>query len=521
MPILTIDDDFLAQLCSAIVIDSQPVKTLKTVPLIECFSGEELGQLPQSTLSDVSLAFERARIAQEIWQKTSYDLRRRVFLRAHDAILREQSSLIDLVQAETGKSRGQAYEELFSSAATTRYLAFKARSVLAPKRKRSPIPVLIGTEVFQHPKGTIGVITPWNYPLSIAAFDVLPALISGNAVVQKIDNQAGLAVLQLRQIFVEAGLPPALWQVVAGAGATIGQAVVEAADYVAFTGSTPTGIGVAKTSAERLVGVSLELGGKNALLVLPDADPKRAAKIAAYSCFSSQGQLCVSTERIYLVGDVADAFEAAFVEELSRLKIGAGYHFDTDYGSLASAAQLKRLEEHVKDAVSKGATLLSGGVALPELGPFFFAPTVLKNVSEDMECFRTETFGPLVSLYRVNSVNEAITAANDSELGLNASILTDRPARAKNIAQQLVSGSVNINEGYRASFSSSSAPMGGVKKSGLGRRNGPEGILRYTNSQTVSVARRVISLPTTGREFRVLAPVMTLLLRILKGISRA
>lgn len=517
MPLLEINEDFLAQLTSA--IPRRP-KT-SSVPLIERFTGEELGKLPQNTVADVERAFTEARIAQRIWQRSSYDLRRRVLLRAHDLILAEEHTLLDLLQAETGKSRGQAYEELFAAAATIRYVALKAWSLLKPRRLRSPIPVLIGTEVFQHPKGVVGVITPWNYPLSLAAFDVIPALAAGNAVVQKVDNQASLAVLQLRELFIEAGLPPALWQVVAGPGSSVGQRVIDRCDYVAFTGSTKTGLGIASTAASQLKGASLELGGKNALLVLPDSDPQRAAKIAAYSCFSSLGQLCVSIERIYLVGDIADDFEQAFVAEVESLSQGAAYDYSVDYGCLASEEQLANLEAHLSDALGKGATLLAGGVARPELGPLFFAPTILKNVTPEMRCFAEETFGPLVALHRVGTVTEAVEAANDSEFGLNAAILTDRPGRAKVVAKQLHAGSVNINEGFRASFSSTHAPMGGMKHSGIGRRNGPDGILRYVDSQTVSIARRVLPLPTRGIEFKILTPVMTLLLRILKGISRA
>ena len=492
----------------------------KPIAVIAPFTGEAFHDLPQSTVADVEAAAEAARAAQREWWGAGFAHRRRVLLRAHDLLLERRDELLDAVQTETGKTRGQAFEEVFQAAGATRYAALAARRALAPSRRRGGIPLVIGTRVFYEPKGLVGVITPWNYPLSLGIMDVAPALASGNGVVQKADDQGALTILTSRRAFVDAGVPAALWGVVCGPGAEIGTAVVDAVDYVCFTGSTATGKVVAERASRRLIGVSLELGGKNPMIVLDDADPAKAAADAAYGCFSAAGQLCVSMERIYVEKGVADAFTAAFVERTRSLKLGTAFDYSTDAGSLATKAQLERVTAHIDDAVKKGATVLAGGERRPEIGPYFVEPTVLTGVTSEMSCSRDETFGALVALQVVESADEAVALANDSEYGLNASILSGSKRRALRLARHLDTGSVNVNEGYRGSFSSVDAPMGGVKLSGLGRRNGAEGLLRFMEPHTISHETGILQLPRTGAEFRRLAGPMILLLRILKAIRR-
>jgi acyl-CoA reductase-like NAD-dependent aldehyde dehydrogenase len=350
--------------------------------------------------------------------------------------------------------------------------------------------------------------------------DVVPALAAGNAVVQKVDNQAVLTVLSARRAFVRAGVPEDLWAVVAGDGESIGNAVVDACDYVCFTGSTATGIRVGQRAASRLIGASLELGGKNPLIVLDDVEPVAAAATAAVACFSSLGQLCVSIERIHVQAAVADAFTGAFVDKVRSLVPGAGLDYSADVGSLASRAQLERVQAHVEDAVARGATVLAGGRARPDIGPFFFEPTVLAGVTPEMACFGEETFGPVVAISVVDTDADAIEAANAGEFGLNASVFGRSLRRAHGVAARLTAGSVNINEGYRASFSSVDAPMGGMRQSGLGRRNGPEGLLRFVESRTVGSATGLIKLPTTAAEYSALAALMMGVLVVSKALRR-
>jgi succinate-semialdehyde dehydrogenase/glutarate-semialdehyde dehydrogenase len=491
-----------------------------TFPVIAPFTGKKLYDLPLSSAQDVTDAAAAGRVAQLAWAAAGHAERRRILLDAHDRFLADRERVLDLLQTETGKNRGSAFEEFFQGASATRYAALTAASVTRSRARRAGIPLVMRTRVSYKPKGLVGVITPWNYPLSLGLMDVIPALATGNAVVQKIDNQTVLTMLAARRSFIDAGVPAALWSIVAGDGGEIGNAVVDAADYVCFTGSTPTGIKVGQRALGRVVGASLELGGKNPMIILDDVKVDKVAASAAYGCFSSMGQLCVSVERLYVQRAIADEFTEAFIKHVGALVQGPALDYSTDVGTLTSAAQLERVSAHVKDAVKKGATVLAGGSARPDLGPYFFEPTVLGNVTADMLCFTNETFGPVVALSVVANEDEAIAAANASEFGLNASIYSGSKARARKLADRITAGSVNINEGYRSSFGSIDAPMGGMAHSGIGRRNGREGLLRFVESRTVAEATGLITLPTTGAAWGKLAGVMEFALRALKALRR-
>jgi succinate-semialdehyde dehydrogenase/glutarate-semialdehyde dehydrogenase len=517
MPASTLTPPHVGELAGNLVGDLT-ASSGETAPVIAPFTGELLHELPLSTARDVSDAYATARAAQKAWRAAGFAHRRAVLLTAHDLLLERREELLDILQTESGKTRGQAFEEVFQGATVTRYYAVTAKSVLRTRGRRPGIPTVVSTRVSYRPKGAIGIITPWNYPISLSLMDVIPALAAGNAVVQKADNQGVLSILASRRAFIDAGVPAALWAVVAGPGDEIGNAVVDGADYVCFTGSTPTGTKVGGRAAAALHGASLELGGKNALIVLDDADPKQAAANALYSVISSMGQLCVSIERIYVQRAVAPAFTEALVERVRSMKQGPALDYSTDIGSLTSQAQLERVQAQVDDAVGKGATVLAGGKARPDLGPYFFEPTVLGEVTPEMQCFAHETFGPLVSIHVVDTEDEAIAAVNDSEFGLNASVFTGSVRRGRRVADRIDAGSVNINEGYRATFSSVDAPMGGMKKSGLGRRNGREGILRFVESRTVANATGLLALPRTGAETQKLTGLMIVMLKALKAI---
>ena len=489
-----------------------------TVTVLAPFTAQPLVELPQSSATDVADAAAAARVAQAAWFAAGPAHRRAVLLRGHDLLLERRERVLDFNQLETGKSRAQAFEELVQAGNSARYAALTAPRLLRSRARRGVLPVVTRASVDYVPKGLIGVITPWNFPVSLAAMDVLPALAAGNAVIQKSDNQATLSVLSVRRAFIDAGVPAALWAVVAGPGDVVGNALVDASDYVCFTGSTPTGIRVAGRAASALHGASLELGGKNPMIVLDDADVAKAAQGAAYGSFSALGQLCVSMERIYVERGIEKEFSTAFVDAVTSLSQGPELDFDVDLGSLTSAAQLERVEAHVADAVAKGATVLTGGRARPDLGPYFYEPTVLTGVTSEMACFADETFGPLVSIHVVDSEDAAIDQANASQFGLNASVYSRSLTRARRVARRLQAGTVNLNEPYRAAFGSVDAPMGGMKKSGLGRRNGPEGILRFTDTRTIGEATVLFQLPTTGSGMKKLVPVVMLLLRVMRAL---
>jgi acyl-CoA reductase-like NAD-dependent aldehyde dehydrogenase len=483
--------------------------------------GTPLAHVPQSSQADVAEAFARARAAQASWAATPLDHRAAALLRLHDLLLDRQDELIDLVVWESGKARKDAYLEVAHLALTARYYARTAHQHLATERVGGMFPMLTRAEVHRVPKGVVGIISPWNYPLTMALCDGLPALLAGNAVVAKPDSQTMLTALLAAQLLDEAGIPAELWQVVAGPGAEIGGAMIAAADYICFTGSTATGRLIARQCADRLIGCSLELGGKNPMVVLRDADVQRAAEGAVRAVFSNAGQLCVSMERLFVADQVYDRFVDAFVSRTQALTLGASHDWSVDMGSLISQDQLDTVTAHVEDAVAKGARVLTGGRHRPDLGPFVYEPTILEGVSADMTCFGNETFGPVVSLYRFHSEDEAVQRANDGPYGLNASVYTRDAERGRALARRIRCGTVNVNEAYGATFGSLGAPMGGMRDSGMGRRQGAEGIHRYTEVQSIGTQRLVPIAPMFGMSEETNAKVMTAALRVLNKLGRA
>jgi succinate-semialdehyde dehydrogenase/glutarate-semialdehyde dehydrogenase len=313
-------------------------------------------------------------------------------------------------------------------------------------------------------------------------------------------------------------MPPGLVQTVTGPGSELGTPIIEQSDYLMFTGSTSTGRTVAKQAAERLIDYSMELGGKNALLVLDDADVGKAARGAVRAAFSNSGQLCISIERIYVPTAMWDDFVDRFVAATKAMKLTAGLDYSADMGSLINATQLETVTQHVDDAVGKGAMVLAGGRARPDIGPYFYEPTILSGVREGMDAYEDETFGPVVSLYPVDSEEEAIAKANDSRFGLNFSVWTSDPERGRRVAARLQAGTVNVNEAYAAAWASVDAPMGGMKESGVGRRHGEHGIVKFTESQTIATERLLpVGVPPWIRADRY-ARVMTVGLRVLRRI---
>ncbi|MEU8028250.1 succinic semialdehyde dehydrogenase [Streptomyces sp. NPDC049099] len=481
------------------------------------FTGEKLADLPESTPEDVQKAFEAARTAQAVWEKTPVRQRAAVLLRFHDLVLQRQAEVLDLIQLETGKARLHAHEEVQAVAVAARHYGRKAPAYLRPKRHTGAVPTLTKVTELRHPRGVVGQIAPWNYPLELSVGDALPAFVAGNAVVMKPDTETCLTALWARDLLIEAGLPEGVFQVVLGEGPVVGPEVVRHADYVSFTGSTRTGREVAQGAAARLVGVSLELGGKNAMLVLDDADIEKAAAGAVRACFSSAGQLCISIERLYVHESVADTFLERFTARTRAMRLGNSLAYGADMGSLVGERQLKTVERHVEEAVAKGAKVIAGGVARPDIGPYFFEPTILDGVESSMSVCEEETFGPVVSIYRFKTDDEVIERANATPYGLNSSVWTKSAARGRAVAARLRTGTVNVNEGYAPAYGSVQSPMGGMKDSGLGRRHGSEGILKYTEAQTVAQQRLLPMAPSLGMTDEGYARFMSTSLRLMKA----
>ncbi|GAA4539700.1 succinic semialdehyde dehydrogenase [Streptomyces collinus] len=481
------------------------------------FTGEKLADLPESTPEDVARAFELARAAQAVWAQTPVRQRAAVLLRFHDLVLERQAEVLDLIQLETGKARLHAHEEVQAVAVAARHYGRKAPSYLRPKRHAGAMPTLTKVTELRHPRGVVGQIAPWNYPLELSVGDALPAFVAGNAVVMKPDTETCLTALWARDLLIESGLPADVFQVVLGDGPVVGPEVVRHADYVSFTGSTRTGREVAQGAAARLVGVSLELGGKNAMLVLEDADIEKAAAGAVRACFSSAGQLCISIERLFVHESIADAFLERFAARTKTMRLGTSLAYGADMGSLVGERQLETVTRHVEEAVAKGAKVVAGGVARPDIGPYFFEPTILDGVATDMSVCGEETFGPVVSVYRFTDEDEVIERANATAYGLNSSVWTKNGRRGQEVAARLRTGTVNINEGYAPAYGSVQSPMGGMKDSGLGRRHGSEGILKYTEAQTVAHQRVLPMAPSLGMDDEKYAQFMSRSLRLMKA----
>jgi acyl-CoA reductase-like NAD-dependent aldehyde dehydrogenase len=376
------------------------------------FSGAVLGHIPSGVEADVELAVNRARTVQPAWESRSFASRAAIFLRFHDLLLARQNEILDLIQLENGKARLHAFEEVLDTAVVSRYYARHAERILRPRRRKGALPLLTRTWELRRPVGVAGFIVPWNYPLNLAVTDALAALMAGNTAVLRPDPQTSFTAAWALALLRETGLPPDVLQLVTGEGPVIGPALAERVDYMMFTGSTRVGRAVAQQAAARLIGCSLELGGKNPMLVLADADLGAAVEGAIRGCFVGAGQVCISIERIYVHESLFERFVAGLAARAREMKIGPALDYSTEMGSLTSERQMVTVEEHVRDAVGKGATLVAGGVRRPDIGPLFYEPTILTGVKEDMQVFAEETFGPVVAVYPFSTEAQAIELAN-------------------------------------------------------------------------------------------------------------
>jgi succinate-semialdehyde dehydrogenase/glutarate-semialdehyde dehydrogenase len=425
---------------------------------------------------------------------------------------------MDIAQIETGKARRDAFEELADCALNARFYGIAGPRMLASRRVQGVFPVLTQTTIHHHPKGVVGIISPWNYPISMAITDALPALLAGNGVVLRPDLQTTVTALRVVDLLVEAGLPDGLLNVVIGDGPVVGPWVTDRADYIMFTGSTRVGREIAARAGERLVGCSLELGGKNAVVVRADADLEKSAEITERASFGNAGQLCIGTERILVHESIAEEFTALLVARVEALTLKASVGWGAGMGSLVSARQLDRVSAQVDQAVAAGAEVLTGGRPLPEVGPYYYAPTLLRGVTPEMTLCREETFGPVASIYTFSTDDEAVAIANDTDYGLNAAVLTRDVAAGRAMARRIEAGTVNVNEAYGAAWASIGAPMGGMKASGLGRRHGVEGLMKYTESQAVAVQKGIGFGAPFGRTDEQWAGLMTAAFSSLKAL---
>lgn len=485
-----------------------------TIQVVCPRTGHVVGEVPARSANDTREAVARARVAQQGWAKVPVAERARIAMRLHDLILNNRDRLLDTIQQETGKSRVSALDEVLEAAIAARYYARVARRALATRRRKGALPLLTRTRVQYHPVGVVGLIAPWNYPLTLTHSDALPALMAGNAVVMKPDSRTPLTAHLAVSLAHEAGVPTDVYQVITGHPTEAGTTIAEECDFLMFTGSTATGRILGEIAGRRLIGFSAELGGKNPLIVLPDADITRAVRGTIAGAFSNTGQLCVSCERVYVHESLVDEYTRALVAATEKLTIGTG-GWNEDIGSMICAEHARKVDGMVHEAVQQGAQLLTGGPRA-DLGPAFVAPYVLRAVPDTAAMATEEVFGPVVAIYPYATVEEAINRANSTPYGLSAAVFGTNDANE--VAKHLHAGIVNINEGFAAAMGSIDAPMGGWKNSGVGRRHGVEGLLKFTESTTIARQRLMPIAGPARLPRRAYAQIMTTLLRLGKRV---
>jgi succinate-semialdehyde dehydrogenase/glutarate-semialdehyde dehydrogenase len=461
-------------------------------------TGEILGELDSAGPAEVRATVARARAAQPDWNAWGIRHRVRVVRRFQQLLLARKAGIARRITLEAGKPMVEALlTEVLVALDAARFLADNAFAILREEKlpHRNLALKAKSGRILREPYGVVGIISPWNYPFSIPATGALAALVAGNAVVLKPSELTPLIALKLQSLLGEAGVPRGIFQVLPGAGPT-GEALVKSEiDKLVFTGSVATGRRIARLAAERLLPVLLELGGKDAMLVLEDADIDVASSAAVWGAFMNAGQTCLSVQRCYAHRSLYPAFLAACADKARKLRVGNGMSEATDVGPMIHERQVRLVESQVEDALQRGARVLAGGVRLRELGPTFFAPTVLADVDHTMRVMREETFGPVLPIAPFADDAEAVRLANDSEYGLAASVWTGDRARGERLARRIDAGTVMVND-VLSSFSIAEAPHGGVKSSGLGRTHGRWGLeemarLKYLDSDRLPRLKKI------------------------------
>jgi acyl-CoA reductase-like NAD-dependent aldehyde dehydrogenase len=453
-------------------------------------TGEIIAEVPALNPEQVSELCARARAAQPGWEALGFEGRGAVLKRCQKWILDNADRAIETIVSETGKTWEDAQlAEISYCAAAFGFWADMAPKYLADERLRSRSIFVKGKKLVVRyaPIGVVGVIGPWNYPLSNSFGDCVPALAAGNSVVLKPSEVTPLSSLLMEEMLAECGLPEGVYGVATGYGDT-GAALIDEVDFVMFTGSTETGKKVMAKAAETLTPVSLELGGKDPMIVCADADLERATNGAVYYSMQNAGQTCISTERVYVEEPIYDEFVDRVVDKVRALRTGVSTGRGTaEVGAIIHPPQSDIIEAHVKDAVDKGARVLVGGGRRDENG-HFFEPTVLVDVDHTMQCMREETFGPTLPIMKVRDAAEALRLANDTPYGLQAAVYTKDLEKGERLARQIEAGAVTVNDA-QLNYVALELPMGGWKASGLGSRHGSGGIRKYTKTQTLLVAR--------------------------------
>jgi acyl-CoA reductase-like NAD-dependent aldehyde dehydrogenase len=463
------------------------------IPVENPATGQIVASVPDLDAAAVAEIAARARAAQPNWEAFGFEGRGRILLRAQKWLIENSERVIATIISETGKTYEDAeFAEIAYAANAFGFWAKEAPKYLADERVKSAQIMLKGKKLIlrYRPLGLIGVIGPWNYPLTNSFGDCIPALAAGNSVILKPSEVTPLTSMLLAEGLRECGLPEGVFQVATGRGAT-GAALTDNVDMIMFTGSTRTGRMVAEAAAKRLIPCSLELGGKDPMIVLSDADLERAANTAVYYSMQNAGQTCISIERAYVEAPVYDEFVGKVTEKVRALRVGAPKGpGSVDVGAITFPAQLDTISEHVSDAVEKGARVLTGGNSVEGVDGRFYQPTVLVDVDHTMKAMTEETFGPTLPIMKVANAEEAVRLANESPYGLGASVFTRDTERGEAIARRLEAGAANVNDAM-VNYAALELPMGGAKASGLGSRHAAGGIRKYCSQQAIVVTPRL------------------------------
>jgi acyl-CoA reductase-like NAD-dependent aldehyde dehydrogenase len=448
---------------------------------------EPIGEIEVATADDVRAAVEGARKAQPAWAEASFAERAGYLRRAVRVLLAREDEFAAAIARETGKPEVEILAtELVSACDALEFYAKRAKKLLADRTVPLHLMKSKKLRLVYKPLGVVGIVTPWNFPFILSLNPTIQALAAGNAVVLKPSEATPFSGRLVEDLFRAAGLPDGLVTCVLGDGET-GAALVDAGvDKISFTGSVRTGRKVAEACGRQLIPCTLELGGKDPMVVCADADLERASNGAVYGAFSNAGQVCVSTERVYVVEEIADEFIRRVVEKTGRLRQGTGG--EADVGPMIWPPQLETVERHVEDARARGAQVLTGGRRNPAYSGLFYEPTVLTGVDHDMLVMKEESFGPLLPIMRVRDEAEALRLANDSGYGLNANIWTRDKRKGVELARSIESGCAVVND-CMITYGIPESPFGGVKASGIGRVNGEIGLRGYCHVQSIVVDR--------------------------------
>jgi acyl-CoA reductase-like NAD-dependent aldehyde dehydrogenase len=462
---------------------------IDTLPSINPATGEVLAHFERTPVSLLPEIVSRARIVQSVWRKLSTRDRCAKLRVLREQMMASRNELADAVVRESGKPRVEAlFADIFVALDSAEYWSRNAAIALRTRRvaHHSTAAKAKRGYLAYDPIGVVAIISSWNYPLAIPSSQIIPAVAAGNAVVCKTSDFTPQCGALIEKLFVDSGFPGSLVTVIQGSG-EIGQALIDASpDKVVFTGSAATGRRVAEACARKLIPSVLELGGKDAMIVLADADLEVASSAAVWGSYTNCGQVCLSVERLFVEQAAAERFTSLCVEKAKKLRVGPGSDPATDVGPLIRPHHVRRMIDLVDDAVSRGASVLCGGSARPDLGPNFFEPTVISGVDSSMKLFQEETFGPILAIKVVKDAKEAITHANDSPFALAASIWTKSKTRGMALAAELRAGAVMVNDAI-SYFGIAEAPHGGCGASGWGRTHGKAGLLEMVQMKYIDV----------------------------------